>query len=157
MRHLSFVSLLLFSVSLWARVAPAPVVELPNPDSLQFTFQACVRGEYRNNVFDINDGANWVTDDSWLLHRIRPGIEWQPVSWLHVTLQGQDVSESFSDRADIALLHGTEGDDANDLRLASLEFGNPEHLSLKLGRQRPLLQQHVHSGADDRPVRFSSA
>jgi hypothetical protein len=45
------------------------------------------------------------------------------------------VRESFSDRADIPGVLGAEGDDAFDLRLASLELGDPKHLSLKLGRQ----------------------
>lgn len=135
MRRLSSITLLLSSLSLQAGVTPAPVVDLPKSDPLQFTFQARVRGEYRENVFDFNDALNSATDDSWLLHRIRLGIEWQPLSWLHVSLQGQDVRESFSDRADIPGVMGAEGDDAFDLRLASLEFGDPKHLSLKLGRQ----------------------
>ncbi len=135
MRRLSSITLLLSSLSLQAGVTPAPVVDLPKSDPLQFTFQARVRGEYRENVFDFNDALNSATDDSWLLHRIRLGIEWQPLSWLHVSLQGQDVRESFSDRADIPGVMGAEGDDAFDLRLASLEFGDPKQLSLKLGRQ----------------------
>lgn len=111
------------------------LVEPVAPDSLQFTFQARVRGEYRNNLYDFDAAKNAVTDDSWLLHRIRLGIEWQPLPWLHVTLQGQDARESFSDRADIPLQQGAEGDDAFDLRLATLEFGHPKELSFKLGRQ----------------------
>lgn len=112
----------------------APVIT-PGPDLLQFTFQARVRGEWRENVYDFNDSNDAVTDDTWLLHRIRLGLEWQPASWLHFTVQGQDVRESFSDRADVPLQQGAEGDDAFDLRLASLELGDPKHLSLKLGRQ----------------------
>jgi hypothetical protein len=112
----------------------APVIT-PGPDVLQFTFQARVRGELRENVYDFNDSNDAVTDDTWLLHRIRLGLEWQPASWLHLTVQGQDVRESFSDRADVPLQQGAEGDDAFDLRLASLELGDPKHLSVKLGRQ----------------------
>lgn len=135
MRRLSFITLSLLSLSLRAGIMPVPVVEIPEADTLQFTLQARVRGEYRNNVFDFNDSRDSLTDDNWLLHRIRLGIEWQPLPWLHVTVQGQDVRESFSDRADVPLQQGAEGDDAFDLRLASLEFGDPKHLSLKLGRQ----------------------
>jgi len=120
---------------LFAGEATTPVVVPPKPDPLQFNFQARVRGEYRDNSFDFNDSLDSSTDDSWLLHRIRLGIEWQPLSWLHVSVQGQDVRESFSDRADIPLQQGAEGDDAFDLRLASLEFGHPKQLSLKMGRQ----------------------
>lgn len=112
----------------------APVIT-PGPDLLQFTFQARVRGEWRENVYDFNDSNDAVTDDAWLLHRIRLGLEWQPASWLHFTVQGQDVRESFSDRADVPLQQGAEGDDAFDLRLASLELGDSKHLSVKLGRQ----------------------
>lgn len=114
--------------------ASAPVV-LPEKYNLQFNFQARVRGEWRDNVFDFTDRRDSPTDDTWLLHRIRLGLEWQPLAWLKVAVQGQDVRESFSDRADIPNQMGAEGDDAFDLRLASLEFGDPKQLSLKLGRQ----------------------
>lgn len=104
-------------------------------DQLKWNFQARVRGEMRNNLYDFDSSRSAVTDDTWLLHRIRIGLEWQPVEWLRFTLQGQDVRESFSKRADIPNQNGAEGDDAFDLRLASIEVGNPKHLSLKLGRQ----------------------
>lgn len=104
-------------------------------DSFQWTFQARARGEMRQNMYDFDSSRSAVTDDTWLLHRLRLGLEWQPVEWLHVTLQGQDVRESFSKRADIPNQNGAEGDDAFDLRLASVELGNPKHLSVKLGRQ----------------------
>jgi hypothetical protein len=133
MRPLLLTLLPLLCLNLQAGVIPAPQVE--PPDRFRFTFQARVRGEYRNNVFDFNDARDSVTDDSWLLHRIRLGIEWQPADWLRIVVQGQDVRESFSDRADLPLQQGSEGDDAFDLRLASLEFGDPKHLSFKVGRQ----------------------
>ncbi|MBL9114773.1 MAG: alginate export family protein [Verrucomicrobiaceae bacterium] len=104
-------------------------------DSLKWNFQARMRGELRNNVYDFDSDAKALTDDSWLLHRFRLGVEWQPLEWLRFTVQGQDVRESFSDRPDVPLLNGAEGDDAFDLRLASIEFGNANKLSLKLGRQ----------------------
>ncbi len=94
-----------------------------------------MRGELRDNVYDFDGSGNAVTDDQWLLHRVRLGIEWQPADSLRVELQGQDVRESFSDRADTPLRQGAEGDDAFDLRLASMEIGHPKQLSLKLGRQ----------------------
>ncbi len=115
--------------------AVVPPVISPGPEVLQFTFQARVRGEWRENVYDFDSSKDAVTDDSWLLHRIRLGVEWQPQTWLHVTVQGQDVRESFSDRADVPLQQGAEGDDAFDLRLASLELGDPKRLSVKVGRQ----------------------
>lgn len=104
-------------------------------DQLKWNFQARMRGEMRRNMYDFDNSRSSVTDDTWLLHRIRIGLEWQPVEWLRLSLQGQDVRESFSKRADIPNQNGAEGDDAFDLRLASLEVGDPKHLSLKLGRQ----------------------
>ncbi len=104
-------------------------------DSLNWNFQARTRGEWRNNLYDFDAGSKAITDDTWLLHRIRLGMEWHPTDWLGITVQGQDVRESFSDRPDIPLENGAEGDDAIDLRLGSIEVGNPRRLSLKVGRQ----------------------
>lgn len=114
---------------------PAPEITPAPNNSLTWNFQARVRGEWRENAFDFNWGLDSATDDTWLLHRIRVGLEWQPLPWLRIQMQGQDARESFSDRADIPGVLAAEGDDAFDLRLASLEFGDPKHLSLKLGRQ----------------------
>lgn len=72
-------------------------------DQLKWNFQARARGEMRRNVYDIDWSRSAVTHDSWLLHRIRLGVKWQPVEWLKVTVQGQDVRERFSKRADIPL------------------------------------------------------
>jgi hypothetical protein len=108
----------------------------PKPsDTVRFNFQARLRGEIRENVDDFNGTDHAATDDQWLLHRIRLGIEWQPIEWLRIAAQTQDARESFSGRADVPLKQGAEGDDAFDLRLASLEIGDPQQLSLKLGRQ----------------------
>lgn len=102
---------------------------------LKWNFQSRARGEMRQNVYDFDSSRSAVTDDSWLLIRLRLGVEWQPVEWLLVALQAQDVRESFSNRPDIPLQNGAEGDDAFDLRLASIEVGNPSRFSVKLGRQ----------------------
>jgi hypothetical protein len=135
MNRLTLIIFHLLTLGLQTGVTSAPL-ELPKTrHDVEFTFQARARGEYRNNVFDFDDALGSATDDEWLLHRIRLGIEWQPLPWLHVSVQGQDVRESYSDRADIPLQEGAEGDDAFDLRLASLEFGDPQQLSFKLGRQ----------------------
>lgn len=112
-----------------------PDVLPPVSSDFTFTFQARVRGEWRQNVYDFSDARDSVTDDTWLLHRVRLGMEWQPAAWLRLVVQGQDVRESFSDRADIPLQQGAEGDDAFDLRLASVEFGDSSGLSFKVGRQ----------------------
>ena len=122
--------------------AGEPVL-LPSPtatestlsDSLTWNFQARVRGEWRDDFYDFDSSREALTDDTWLVHRLRLGLDWTPTDWLHVTLQGQDARESFSDRPDVPLQNGAEGDDSADLRLASIELGHPKTLSLKLGRQ----------------------
>lgn len=135
MNRLAHIIFLTLTLRIQAGIISAPV-ELPETrNDVEFTFQAKVRGEYRNNVYDFDDALDSATDDEWLLHRIRLGIEWQPLPWLHVSIQGQDVRESYSDRADIPLQEGAEGDDAFDLRLASLEVGDPKQLSFNVGRQ----------------------
>jgi hypothetical protein len=123
-----------YSIAVFA-LSAAPLAAEGIADQFKWNFQARVRGEMRHNVYDFDNNRSAVTDDSWLLHRIRLGVEWQPVEWLKFTVQGQDVRESFSKRADIPLQNGAEGDDAFDLRLASIELGDPQHLSLKVGRQ----------------------
>ncbi len=104
-------------------------------EALRWNVQVRARGELRENVYDFDASQKAVTDDSWLLHRLRVGLEWEPVAWLKVTVQGQDTRESFSDRPDVPLLNGAEGDDFFDLRLASVEVGLPEVVSVKVGRQ----------------------
>jgi hypothetical protein len=128
--------LLLLPVLVSPAVAVEPVLTPARAaDELKFNFQARVRAELRENVFDFDDSRDAATDDTWLLQRIRIGLEWQPAPWWRVTLQGQDVREFFSDRPDVPGVLGAEGDDAFDLRLAALEIGRPDRLSLKLGRQ----------------------
>jgi len=56
-------------------------------DQFKWNFQARVRGEMRQNVYDFDNNRSAVTDDAF------------------------------------------------DLRLASIEIGDPKHFSLKLGRQ----------------------
>jgi hypothetical protein len=128
--------LLLLAAALSSAIAGEPsLTPAPPADPLKFNFQARLRAELRENVFDFDNSRDAATDDAWLLQRIRVGLEWQPAPWLRLALQGQDVREFFSDRSDIPGVLGAEGDDAFDLRLASLEFGRPDNLSLKLGRQ----------------------
>lgn len=131
----------LTGLTTFAAIAATPLLQDPaggesaQREKLKFNFQARARVEWRDNVYDFNNSVDSPTDDSWLLHRIRVGLEWEASPWFRVTIQGQDARESFSDRADIPNQMGAEGDDAFDLRLASLELGDPDHLSLKIGRQ----------------------
>lgn len=104
-------------------------------DQLKWNFQARTRGEMRHNVYDFDSSRSAVTDDTYLLTRIRLGVEWQPAEWIRFAVQGQDVREAFSKRANIPLQNSAEGDDAIDLRLASVEFGHTNQTTLKIGRQ----------------------
>ncbi len=49
---------------LFAGEATMPVVLPPQPDTLQFTFQACLCGEYRENDFDFSDARDSDPDDA---------------------------------------------------------------------------------------------
>jgi len=125
MRFLPGVSLLLMSSLVIVRAE----------DEVKWSLQTRLRGEVRENLYDFDSSRDALTDDSWLIHRVRIGFDWAPERWMHFTLQGQDARESFSDRPDVPLVSGAEGDDEFDLRLASIELGDPRKLSLKVGRQ----------------------
>lgn len=101
-------------------------------------FEERLRFEARENNFDFNDGADALTDDSWLLQRVRFGALFAPVPWLKFYAQGQDSREFFSDRPDIPGQLGAEGNDKVDLRQAWIEIGDAKSsfpLTLKAGRQ----------------------
>ena len=101
-----------------------------------FDVQEKVRGEYRDNNFDFNDGVTSPTDDSWLLQRFRFGVKLKPTPWLTLYAQGQDVREIGSDRPNVIGQMGAEGDDSFDLMQGYVEIGDPKKLSLKIGRQK---------------------
>ncbi|MBX7207049.1 MAG: alginate export family protein [Verrucomicrobiaceae bacterium] len=110
----------------------APAAE----DTLTFSLEARVRGEWRENNYDFDNGTDALTDDQWLLTRLRLGVDWKPAHWLHFYVEGQDTREFFSDRPDVIGQNGAEGDDPLDLRQGYVEIGEPQHgLSAKIGRQ----------------------
>lgn len=117
--------------------AKEAVVVLPKPeDTLTLSLEARVRGEWRENNYDFDNGTDSLTDDQWLLTRLRLGVDWKPARRLHFYVEGQDTREFFSDRPNAIGLLGAEGDDAFDLRQGYVEIGNPQHgLSAKIGRQ----------------------
>lgn len=113
-----------------------PAAVLPKPeDTLTFSLEARVRGEWRENNYDFDNGTDSLTDDQWLLTRLRLGVDLKPVPWLRFHVEGQDAREFFSDRPNVLGQLGAEGDDAFDLRQAYVEIGDPKHLSVTLGRQ----------------------
>ena len=129
-----FVSLCLPLVS-DAGTQTAAIVTTKSEDTLAFSLEARLRGEWRENNYDFNDGLDALTEDVWLLSRVRLGAEWTPSSWLRIVVEGQDAREFFGDRPNIPGQLGAEGDDAWDLRQAYVEIGGPNHLSTSIGRQ----------------------
>ena len=125
--------------------APVPPPPAPAANPLSFfggklvlDFEERVRFEYRDNNFDFNDSVDSLTDDSWLLQRVRFGALFAPTPFLKFYVQGQDSREFFSDRPDIPGQLGAEGNDKADLRQAWVELGDAKSsvpLTLKVGRQ----------------------
>jgi len=104
---------------------------------LVFDVQERLRFEFRENNFDFNDAADAVTDDAWLLQRVRLGVLYSPLDWLKVYVQGQDVWEIDSTRPDVPFVSGSEGNDFFDLRQALVEVGDVKKfpVAAKIGRQ----------------------
>lgn len=114
-----------------AVVAPKP----PAEDALSFSLEAQVRGEWRDNNFDFDSSKSSLTDDTWLVSRLRLGVDWKATPWLRLHVQGQDSREFFADRPNVPGQLGAEGDDAFDLQQGFVELGNPKRVSLTIGRQ----------------------
>ncbi len=134
---LSLRHLLIISATLSFAQAKTPVVVTPEPetkDDLTFSLEARTRGEWRENNFDFDSSNRALTDDAWLLTRLRLGVDWKPTDWFRIHVEGQDVREFFSDRPNVLGQLGAEGDDAMDLRQGYVELGDPKHLALSLGR-----------------------
>lgn len=96
-----------------------------------------LRYEDRSENFDFNSAAHSPTDDSWFVQRIRLGATWKPAGPWSVQVQLQDAREWGSERPKVPYILGAEGDDAVDLRLASVTWSDPKHspLSVTVGRQ----------------------
>lgn len=125
-----------------AEATTAPVAETRLPLSafdgrLVFDVAVQSRMEARENTFDFDDGTDSLTDDTYLLNRIRLGFTARPADWLTFRAQAQDSREFWSKRPNQPGALGAEGDDPFDLRLLSLTLGDPqEHpATLSLGRQ----------------------
>ncbi len=116
--------------------APGDPITLGS-DRLVLDISARARVEARENNFDFNSGKNALTDDAYLLERVRLGITLRATDWLTLRAQAQSALEIGSDRSDIPGVLGAEGDDAIDLRLLSLKFGSEKlcPFSLEIGRQ----------------------
>jgi len=100
--------------------------------------QERLRLELRNNTFDFNDSLNGPQDDTFLLQRVRLGLQFKPAAWMKFYVQGQDTRELFSeDRPDTPFVRGSEGDNTFNLRQAYGEFGDFKEFPVvvKVGRQ----------------------
>jgi Alginate export len=114
---------------------PAPVVLAGGKGVLEFIER--LRFEDRRENFDFNAAAHSPTDDSWFVQRFRVGLTWKQSAAFSLQVQLQDAREWGAERPTVPFILGAEGDDALDLRLASLTWGDPKKdpLVFTLGRQ----------------------
>lgn len=96
-----------------------------------------LRYEDRSNTFDFDSSANAPTDGSWFVQRLRVGASWKPDPRWSVQMQIQDAREWGSDRPKVPFILGAEGNDAADVRLASVTWGDPKSspVVFTVGRQ----------------------
>jgi len=126
----------------WLTAQPSPAPAVPHAVTFDngrgtFEFIERLRYEDRSETFDFNSAAKAPTDGSWFLQRLRLGATWKPVTDLSLQIQLQDARELGSDRPKVPFILGAEGNDALDLRLASITWGNPKSspVVLTFGRQ----------------------
>jgi hypothetical protein len=102
-----------------------------------FDFTERLRFEDRQDNFDFNSAAHSPTDGSWYEQRFRAGVTWKPSGTLALQVQLQDSRELGSERPKVPFILGAEGNDALNLRLASVTWGDPKKspVVFTLGRQ----------------------
>ena len=123
----------------------APVV----PPPLWATdVQVRLRIESRANNFDFNSAATAITDDAWLLTRVRLGLKGKLSDTVSLYAQAQDSREFLSDRVRVPFIAGSEGDDPADLRQLYLDFKSPDS-TLRVGRQAITLGDERLVGASE--------
>jgi len=96
-----------------------------------------LRFENRSDNFDFDASAHSPTDDSWFVQRLRVGMTWKPDPIWSAQIQFQDAREFGSERPKVPFILGAEGNDAFDLRLAAITWGNAKTspVQFTLGRQ----------------------
>ena len=129
--------------------APAPITFDGGKGVFDFTER--LRFEDRQNNFDFNSAAHSLTDDSWFEQRFRVGFTWKPDSSFSLQVQLQDTREWGSERPKVPFILGAEGNDALDLRLAAIAWGDPKKSPVVfiLGRQTILLGEERLVGASE--------
>jgi len=146
----AIISLLLAGAALSAAAADTPAAAAPAaglPATLApltfddgrgvFEFNERLRYEDRQDNFDFNSAAHSPTDGSWFLQRLRLGFTWKPDPGLSFQLQLQDAREFGSERPKVPFILGAEGNDALDLRIAAVSWGDPRKspVVFTVGRQ----------------------
>lgn len=118
---------------------------------LTFDVQERLRFEWRDNNFDFNSGAEAITDDAYLLQRVKIGLRIKPDDWWNIYLQAQDSREINSQRPDDPGFFGSEGDSAIGLKQASVTYANYKELpfGITLGRQELIYGDERLIGAFD--------
>ena len=123
-----------------APVAPPPATLKPitfDGGKGTFEFIERLRFEDRSNNFDFDSVGHSPTDDSWFVQRFRLGLNWKPQADFGLQVQLQDARELGSERPKVPFILGAEGNDAVDLRLANVTWGDPKKspVVFTLGRQ----------------------
>ena len=110
-----------------------------------------LRFESRENTFDFDSTAHAPTDDSWFVQRLRLGLAWKADAGWSAQVQLQDARELGSERPKVPFILGAEGNDALDLRLATLTWGDPKKspIVFTLGRQILALGEERLVGASE--------
>ena len=114
---------------------PAPITFDDGRGTIEFIER--LRFEDRQNNFDFDSANHSPTDDSWFEQRFRMGLIWKANATTSLQLQLQDSREWGAERPTVPFILGAEGNDALDLRLASVTFGDPKKSTVvfTLGRQ----------------------
>ncbi len=100
----------------------------------QVEVNARLRVEARDRNFTFNAATPSITDDTWLLTRLRVGLKGPLAPGWTLHAQAQDSRELDSARPSVPFVAGSEGDDPLDLRQLYLERrGNAA--TVRLGRQ----------------------
>jgi len=122
-----------------APAGPAPAPAAITFDNGRGTLEIIerLRFEDRQDNFDFNSAAAALTDGSWFVQRFRLGAIWKPDAALAVQVQLQDAREWDSDRPKVPFILGAEGNDALDLRIAAVTWGDHKKspVVFTLGRQ----------------------
>lgn len=100
----------------------------------QIEFNGRLRAERRERTFTFNAATPSITDDAWLLSRVRLGVRREVAPGWAFHAQAQDAREFGSERPSVPFVAGSEGDDPVDLRQLYLERKGRD-VALRMGRQ----------------------